>query len=508
MAGLFGQQFAQPRVATQRDLKPGARFNEGDSMSNAYQDQLSQWVDKEKMAIRAISLIHNLLVEKSVELLIFRRPLVHQGPIEILKHHSYGRQISMADIRIETTLPMIEALAKMPLCPSRIDVGRLTSEWLSSKRDLNQLNPFLEEQLSTHLVQGQSQFEPKDVVLYGFGRIGRIMARLLVDQAGSGDALRLRAVVCRGKLDLEKRASLLSRDSVHGSLKGTIEICEEKQAMIINGVFVQFISSNSPDEVDYTQYGIKDALIIDNTGVWRNREGLGLHLKSKGVDRVLLTAPGKDDIPNIVYGVNTKAWNKDERIFSAASCTTNAIVPPLKVLNDQFHINYVHIETVHAYTNDQNLLDNFHKKKRRGRAAALNLVLTETGAASAVSKVLPELTGKVSGSAVRVPTPNVSLAILNLTFEKDVTREDLNEALRLSSLKGDLVAQIDYTRDKEVVSSDMVGNSHAAIVDSLATSVHGNHAVVYVWYDNEFGYSMQVARMARIISGVERLRYY
>lgn len=477
-------------------------------MSSPYQKELHQWVSKEKLAIRAISPIHKLLVEKSVELLIFRRPLVHQGPIEILKHHSYARQISKTDISIESTLPIIDALANMALCPSRIDIGRLTIEWHKTSETQPNLQQFLEEKLADHLVPGSHQFKPKDVVLYGFGRIGRIMARLLIRQAGGGDALRLRAVVCRGSLDMEKRANLLKHDSVHGSLKGNIQILEDEKALVANGVYIQFISADSPDKIDYTAYGIHDALILDNTGAWRDREGLGLHLKSKGVDRALLTAPGKGDIPNIVYGVNTKAWKDGERIFSAASCTTNAITPPLKVLNDNFAIEYVHVETVHSYTNDQNLLDNFHKKKRRGRAAALNMVLTETGAASAIAKALPELTGKVSGSAVRVPTPNVSLAILNLTFTEPVNREAINESLRQAALTGPLVAQIDYTRDQEVVSSDMVGNSHAAIVDSLATSVHGRHAVVYVWYDNEWGYSMQVARLARIISGVERLRYY
>ena len=277
---------------------------------------------------------------------------------------------------------------------------------------------------------------------------------------------------------------------------------------MVNGHYIQFISSDGPEQVDYESYGIHNALIIDNTGVWRDREGLGRHLEAKGADRVLLTAPGKGGIPNIVYGVNTRAWGEDERIFSAASCTTNAITPPLKVLNDQFGIEYGHVETVHSYTNDQNLLDNFHKKERRGRSAPINMVITETGAASAIARALPELTGKISGNAVRVPTPNVSLAILNLDLARETDRDEINECLRQASLTGPLAAQIDFTRDEDVVSSDMVGNTHPAIVDSLATQVHGKRAVVYVWYDNEFGYSMQTARVARIISGVERLRYY
>ncbi|CAM2067144.1 glyceraldehyde-3-phosphate dehydrogenase [Sulfidibacter corallicola] len=477
-------------------------------MVSQYQNELKNFVEREKLAIRAISPIHKLWVERSVELLLFRRVMVHQGPIDILKSHNYARQISKVNFGIELTLPIIETLADMPLCPSRIDIGLLAVKWVESGKDRGELRTFLEGCLTDHLKPNGADFEPRDVVLYGFGRIGRLMARLLVNQAGGGGALRLRAVVCRGNLNVAKRAALFQRDSVHGPYQGNITVLEEEDAFVANGVFVKFISASSPDQVDYEAYGIKNALIVDNTGVWRDRDGLGLHLKANGADRVLLTAPGKGDIPNIVYGVNHRTFNEEERIFSAASCTTNAIVPVLKAVNDAFGIESTHVETVHSYTNDQNLLDNYHKKERRGRSAGLNMVITETGAASAVAKALPELTGRVTGNAVRVPTPNVSLAILNMELQQEVDRDTINDMLRRASLEGPLVAQIDYTRDEDVVSSDMVGNTHAAIVDSLATQVHGKRAVIYVWYDNEFGYSMQVARVARIVSGVERLRYY
>lgn len=477
-------------------------------MDAPHTSELKSWIEEKKMAIQAIALIYDLYVDRSVELLLFRRRLVSQGPVAILKFHKYARQISKTDFGVKDSLPIIRELSKMDLCPSRLDIGRLAQEWMETNRDPAKLRGFLQEKLKNHLHVGAVKFEPRDVVLYGFGRIGRILARILIDQEGGGDALRLKAVVIRGELGLEKRANLLLRDSVHGSFAGNIEVLKEENALVANGTYVQFISAESPDKIDYTQYGIHNALVIDNTGVWRDRASLGMHLKAKGVDRVLLTAPGKEDIPNIVYGVNSKAWKPGEKLFSAASCTTNAIVPPLKVLNDAFGIQFVHVETVHSYTNDQNLLDNFHPKERRGRSAPLNMVLTETGAASAIAKALPELTGRVTGSAVRVPTPNVSLVILNLHLDKEVSREEINECLRLASLRGPLVAQLDYTRDEEVVSTDMVGNDHPAVVDSLATLAHGPHATVYVWYDNEFGYSMQVARMARIISGVERLRYY
>ena len=254
--------------------------------------------------------------------------------------------------------------------------------------------------------------------------------------------------------------------------------------------------------MDYTSYGIDNAIIVDNTGRWRDEEGLGQHLKAKGAAKVLLTAPGKGDIKNIVFGVNSEDIIESDTILSAASCTTNGITPVLKVINDEYGVDHGHVETVHAYTNDQNLTDNFHKGSRRGRAAGLNMVLTETGAAKAVAKALPELQGKLSGNAIRVPTPDVSMAILNLELEKPTTVEELNTRLRTESLTGELRAQIDYIHSPEIVSTDFVGSNRAGIVDGLATIVNGGtHAIVYVWYDNEFGYSCQVVRVIEKMAG-------
>jgi glyceraldehyde 3-phosphate dehydrogenase len=226
----------------------------------------------------------------------------------------------------------------------------------------------------------------------------------------------------------------------------------------------------------------------------------------------LLTAPGKGSLPNIVYGVNHLEYKQDDyKIFTAASCTTNAISPIIKVIKDKYGIESGHVETVHSYTNDQNLLDNYHKKYRRGRSAPMNMVITETGAASAITKVIPEMAGKFTGNAVRVPTPDVSLAILNLNITSEADSvEEINNVLKEAGTFGDLVEQIDFSTSQELVSSDCIGNSHASIVDSNATLLAPSKKsiVLYVWYDNEYGYTRQVIRLAKYVGKVQRLTYY
>jgi glyceraldehyde 3-phosphate dehydrogenase len=294
---------------------------------------------------------------------------------------------------------------------------------------------------------------------------------------------------------------------VHGAFQGTLRVDEQNNSLIANGNEIKVIYANAPEEIDYTQYGIDDAMIIDNTGMWRDEAGLSRHLEAKGAAKVLLTAPGKGNMKNIVYGINDDQISVDDTILTAASCTTNAIAPVLKVVNDRFGIEKGHVETVHAYTNDQNLIDNYHTGSRRGRSAALNMVLTETGAAKAVVKAIPELEGKLTGNAIRVPIPNVSMAIMNLTLEKATTREELNEFLRDIALHSKLQDQISYTESPDAVSSDFVGSREAGIVDSNATIVNDNHVVLYLWYDNEFGYCCQVGRMVYKMAGIIYQQY-
>ncbi|WP_026899348.1 glyceraldehyde-3-phosphate dehydrogenase [Daejeonella oryzae] len=481
-------------------------------MLNKYESEFSNWIDKEKKAIELIGIVGKLWFDRSIELVLFRKPLFDIGSSEVLAHHQYARKIINKDISIYETLDLARAISKSGLAPSRIDIGRLASEWIDEEGKYSSTEDFVIKKLGHHIGKDKITMKPTDVVLYGFGRIGRIAARELVTQAGKGEQLRLRAIVTRSYSDedLIKRADLLRNDSVHGPFSGTITEDFEHKALIINGQVIYMIAAKNPDEVDYSEYGINDALIIDNTGVFRDREGLAKHLLSKGIGKVLLTAPGKGDVPNIVFGINQSEFNENETVFSAASCTTNAIVPVLKIVQDTFGIEKGHIETVHSYTNDQNLLDNYHQKYRRGRSAALNMVITETGADKAVSKVLPPLEGKLTGNAVRVPTPDVSLAILNLTLNKKTSKGEIEAVLKKASLFGGLVEQIEYSISNELVSSDVIGNSHASIIDGPATilSKDGKTAVLYVWYDNEYGYTRQVVRLAKSLAGVIRLTYY
>ena len=479
-------------------------------MSNvSYDQQLTSFNEMSKKVVEFIKTVSDLWYDQSIELVIFRNQLVDKNVSDIVNLHQYAEEFVEKKISIDDTLAIAKAISEAKLPASRLDIGKLAKEYTSGNYESTQA--FVEEKLGNS--RTAKTVEPKDVVLYGFGRIGRLLARELASQMGKGQQLRLRAVVTRDKNDpvlLEKRASLLRHDSVHGDFDGNVIADHENNALIVNGVTVTMISAAQPEDIDYTAYGINNALIIDNTGVFKDDVALARHLKSVGADKVLLTAPGKG-VPNIVYGVNHEEYSPaDVNIFSAASCTTNAITPILKVVEDNLGVVKGHLETIHAYTNDQNLVDNMHKKYRRGRAAALNMVITETGAGSAVAKALPSLAGKLTSNAIRVPVPNGSLVVLNLEVGKNTSVEDLNNIMKTAALDGELVEQIKYSLNNELVSSDIVGTSAPSIFDSNATIVcaDGKNVVLYVWYDNEYGYSHQVMRLAKHIAGVRRYTYY
>lgn len=480
-------------------------------VKETYENELAYQADRRRATVEFIKIVSDLWYDSSIELVLFRNQLIDRNVSQILNLHEYAGEFVQKPISIFDSVEIAQAIKTLDFPPAKLDIGKLTYEFhLEDQKHTNAI-AFVSSKL-----KGAEQSEnitPKDVVLYGFGRIGRLVARELMTKTGKGSQLRLRAIVTRGKNDitvLEKRASLLRNDSVHGDFSGTVSVDLENESLIINGTTVRIISANQPEDIDYTKYGINNALIIDNTGVFRDKEALTRLKNSPGADKVLLTAPGKG-IPNIVHGVNHLENNPDEiDIFSAASCTTNAITPILKAVEDTFGVKSGHLETIHAYTNDQNLVDNFHSKYRRGRAAALNMVITETGAGAAVSKALPSFEGKLTSNAIRVPVPNGSLAILNLELKSKASVDSMNATLKKYALEGDLVEQIKYEMSDELVSSDIVGSSAPSIYDSKATIVRkdGKNAILYVWYDNEYGYSHQVIRLAKHIAKVRRYTYY
>ncbi|HPE34150.1 MAG TPA: glyceraldehyde-3-phosphate dehydrogenase [Bacteroidales bacterium] len=478
-----------------------------------FDKSLKEWINDEKAATEFINVVGKLWFDKSIELICLRSQLIDRGPGKILNKHVRAETILNKPVRIQDSLILAKAILAEDIAPARIDIGRLNSEWTDEGHNYRNANDFILNKLKEFVGAPPRSTRTQDVVLYGFGRIGRLLARELIKIAGNGSQLRLKAIVTRTNSpeDIKKRISLFRKDSVHGAFNGVANEDLENKCFHINGHIIHMIAATNPEDIDYTQYGIKDALVIDNTGVWRDRKGLERHLKSTGVSKVLLTAPGKDDIPNVVYGVNQNTLNlKDEKIFSAASCTTNAIVPGLQVIQENLGIIKGHIETIHSYTNDQNLLDNYHKKSRRGRSAPLNMVITETGAGSAAAKAIPILKGKLTSNAVRVPTPDVSLAILTIEVEKETTVDQVNQLFLQAALKGNLIEQIRYSNSTEFVSSDGIGDSCASIFDMPATKVSedGKTVIIYLWYDNEFGYSSQVIRLAKHIGQVKSYRYY
>ncbi|MAQ70332.1 MAG: glyceraldehyde-3-phosphate dehydrogenase, partial [Flavobacteriales bacterium] len=387
-------------------------------MKQNYSQKLDAFIAEKKEATNLINSVGNLLYNKGIELVLFRRHLIDKNVSDILRLHQYATNFVKKPINIFDSAKLAQILTSMDLAPAKIDIGKLTYEYLLEKTKYKDQLDFLNAKIGFIKNSEDTIQQSKDVVLYGFGRIGRLCARELIKQAGKGQQLRLKGVILR-KIDaksLRKRCALLRQDSVHGSFSSSIEIDEKNLSIVINGQEIKFFNESTKHNL--TDYGINDALLIDNTGVFKTNEELQQHLKLNGINRVLLTAPGTG-IPNIVYGVNQDKINiENDLIVSAASCTTNAIAPILEVIENFNEIKKGHIETIHAYTNDQNLLDNMHNKSRRGRSAAINMVITSTGAGKAVTKVIPSLKNKLTANAIRVPTPNGSLAIINLELSQ------------------------------------------------------------------------------------------
>ena len=474
------------------------------------EDSFGDWKWREGLAELMVPIVGGLYRD-GINILIYGKSLVNQSPVEIMRAHRFARQSDDNELSELETFPILQYLDTLSITDCEIDIGELAvrfHNFSNLKNDSSGLSEYINNELSDVVnIESDRPVKPKDIVLYGFGRIGRLVTRMMIQNTGPGNYYRLRAIVIRkaGDDDIYKRASLLSRDSVHGPFDGTVRVDEEKSTLVINGNPVKVIYASSPAEVNYTDYDIESPLVIDNTGVWRDFDGLSKHIESNA-SQVLLTAPGKGDIKNIVYGVNDNILEDSDQIISAASCTTNAIVPVLKVINDNYGIDGGHIETVHSYTNDQNLIDNFHKGDRRGRGAPLNMVITSTGAVQAVGKAIPELANKLTGNAIRVPTPNVSLAILSLVLNVNVDKDDINNYLKSMAFHSKYRESLGFVNSPEIVSTDFYSSPFASIIDSQATITSGKRVTLYCWYDNEYGYSKQVINLAKKIAGISLQR--
>ena len=470
------------------------------------EDSFGDWKWREGLAELMVPIIGSLY-RNGINILIYGKSLVNESPVAIMKAHRFARQSDNNELSELETYPILKYIETLDLADCEIDVGEIAVKcpfFEDIKNNDSKIGNYIDGELESVLNKKSSRpSEPANIVLYGFGRIGRLVARMMTQTTGPGNYFKLRAIVIRKATedDIFKRASLLTKDSVHGPFDGTVRVDEENSSLVINGNPVKVIYASGPDKVSYADYGINDPVVIDNTGIWRDEEALSVHIKS-GASKVILTAPAKGNIKNIVYGINDSILEENDQLISAASCTTNAIVPVLKTINDKFKINGGHIETVHAYTNDQNLIDNFHKKDRRGRGAPLNMVITSTGAVNAVAKALPELKGKLTGNAIRVPTPNVSLAILSLELDKKVTVETVNDYLRSMAFHSEYREIIGFVNSSEVVSTDFYSSPFATVIDSQATITNDKRLTLYCWYDNEYGYTKQVINLAKKVAKI------
>ena len=470
------------------------------------EDSFGDWKWREGLAELMVPIIGSLY-RNGTNILIYGKSLVNESPVAIMKAHRFARQSDNNELSELETYPILKYIETLDLADCEIDVGEIAVKcpfFEDIKNDDTKVGEFIDAELESVInKQSTRPSEPANIVLYGFGRIGRLVARMMTQTTGPGNYFKLRAIVIRKATDddIFKRASLLTKDSVHGPFDGTVRVDEENSSLVINGNPVKVIYASGPDKVKYSDYGINDPVVIDNTGIWRDEEALSVHIKS-GASKVILTAPAKGEIKNIVYGINDSILEENDQLISAASCTTNAIVPVLKTINDEFKINGGHIETVHAYTNDQNLIDNFHKKDRRGRGAPLNMVITSTGAVNAVAKALPELKGKLTGNAIRVPTPNVSLAILSLELDKKVSVEIVNDYLRSMAFHSEYREIIGFVNSSEVVSTDFYSSPFATVIDSQATITNDKRVTLYCWYDNEYGYTKQVINLAKKVAKI------
>jgi glyceraldehyde 3-phosphate dehydrogenase len=329
----------------------------------------------------------------------------------------------------------------------------------------------------------------------GVGRIGRTILRAYFDRINQGLDNHIEIVAINNPGDPTAYIHLLKYDSLHGKLKGDFSFDAEAREISFNGRKIKFFDQRNPEEIPWGSLGTQ--VVIDATGVFKDKAKLGLHMRDT-VKKVIMCAPGKDLDGTFVVGINTDGYDSNSHhIISNASCTTNCLAPVVKVLHENFGIVNGLMTTVHAYTSDQNLLDNSHSDLRRARAAAMSMIPTSTGAAKALGEVIPAMKGKLDGYAVRVPTPDVSMVDLTVVLEKAASKDEINAAIKKAS-ETNLKGVLGYTTE-QLVSIDFMGTTESSFFDSKLTNVIGNTAKVVSWYDNEVGFSNRVIDLANFI---------
>ena len=331
----------------------------------------------------------------------------------------------------------------------------------------------------------------KNIAINGFGRIGRLVFRGFLNND------KYKVVAINDLMDMKSLVYLLKHDSVHGILKNTIEVKEG--AIVVDGVEVKVFSERNPEELPWKELDIN--VVVESTGIFRSKEGAAKHLTA-GAKKVIISAPAKGEVDaTVVLGVNDEILKPEHKIISNASCTTNCLAPIMKVLTDNFTVESALMTTIHSYTMDQRLLDFPHSDLRRARAAALNIIPTTTGAATATAKVIPELKGKIDGMAVRVPTPTGSLVDVSVIIDRKTTKEEINKLMKAAS-ENKMKGILEYV-EGPIVSTDIVGNPASSIFDADVTLVNGNFIKVLSWYDNEAGYANRVVDLVQYISELE-----
>ncbi len=331
----------------------------------------------------------------------------------------------------------------------------------------------------------------KNIAINGFGRIGRLVFRGFLNNE------EYKIVAINDLMDMKSLVYLLKHDSVQGILKNKIEAKEG--AIIVDGTEIKVFSERNPEDLPWKELDI--SVVVESTGIFRTKEGAAKHLTA-GAKKVIISAPAKGEVDaTVVLGVNDDILKPEHKIISNASCTTNCLAPVMKVITDNFTVESVLMTTIHSYTMDQCLLDSPHSDLRRSRAAALNIVPTTTGAATATAKVIPELKGKIDGMAVRVPTPTGSLVDVSIIVDRETTKEEINKLMKEAS-ENKMKGILEYV-DAPLVSTDIVGNPASSIFDADVTIVNGNFIKVLSWYDNEAGYANRVIDLVKYISELE-----